>query len=329
MIISLSVAAVAVILFSVVRMTGFRYRYPYHYALASELSLTREGLEEVAGEPDEHLENIFGMMVEASAENWERVLELAVREEKTLPGCYFYNLANAMMGKLGERLLSYYQLFEAGLFIPVGEHTSIPDLICSNEVWYQLGEMTMAEHHTILGMIYSPAHGGPRFYRRMAEINMVNGDEKLSSKYLALLGDTLDGKWKEKKKFIQKKDIVHVSDDVRPVLKGLIESNPDNLAAYEYLLCYDLLTKNIPAFIEDYVPGKKDCRLYQEVALVHLASIGDVSADKRKELGISEKVFRNFNHYNESLNAARGNADMLPVSFKSTYWYYFHFANRG
>jgi len=325
--ISVAAFAVVVLLFVPGRKFYLHLKYPYHSAMASQLSVSFDELEKYAGARNELVERHLGMMVEASRENWDKLAELTrSRDDLSLSCTYFYNLANAMTGRLGERLLSRPQHFGYGLFIPVGEKTSVPDLLASGEVWYQLGEMTMAEHHTILGMIYSPAHQGPRFYRRMAEICLINGDEGAARKYISLLGDTLDGRWKEKRQYVQRGDIVHIPSDVRPVLKGLLKSNPDNTPAYEYLLCHDLLTKNIPCFVEDYIPGRKVCKLYQEGALVALAGAGDVSEDKRAAMGISDEVYDNFNRYNESFNAAGGNPDMLTAAFGRTYWYYFHFA---
>ena len=49
----------------------------------------------------------------------------------------------------------------------------------------------MAEHAAILGMIFSPHHTGARAVKRLAEINLVNGDEAAAMKYLRLLQKTM------------------------------------------------------------------------------------------------------------------------------------------
>jgi len=301
-------------------------RYPCHVRFAKELSLTLPRLYETFGEPDPVRERFYGMALEASRENWDKVEELAAEDTKTILGSYFFNLANAMKGELGEHLMEHYQPFGYGLFIPVDEESSVLSIICSDEVWYQLGEMTMAEHNTILGMIFSPAQSGPRFYRRLAEINLVNGDTAAAGKYLNLLGDTLRSSWKEKRKLVQKSDFVHGATQIRPVLKGLLESNPENLPAYEYLLCHDLLTKDIAAFVRDYVPGLRECRLYQEAALIYMASEKSLNPENMSRFGVTEDVWRDFCLYSDIYSEDRGSGKRLSDNFRRTYWYYFHFA---
>ena len=59
-----------------------------------------------------------------------------------------------------------------------GPHSTYLTIYAANEVWFALGDMTMAEHAAILGMIFSPHHTGARAVKRLAEINLVNGDER-------------------------------------------------------------------------------------------------------------------------------------------------------
>ena len=48
-----------------------------------------------------------------------------------------------------------YQPASQGLFLPVAPHSTYLTIYAANEVWFALGDMTMAEHAAILGMIFS------------------------------------------------------------------------------------------------------------------------------------------------------------------------------
>ena len=58
----------------------------------------------------------------------------------------------------------------------------------------------MAEHCAMLSMIFSPRNSGSRMIKRLAEINLVNGDDEAALKYLRILDKTLLHKsWAEKR----------------------------------------------------------------------------------------------------------------------------------
>ena len=63
-------------------------------------------------------------------------------------------------------------------------------------------------------------------------------------------------------------------------LRNLVASNAGNLRAYEYLLCYHLLSKDLRSFVEDYVPGKVSSSIFAEALLIHLARQGNIRAEE-------------------------------------------------
>ena len=130
--------------------------------------------------PNALYERLVGLDIEASVENWDKVRELSFPNERISACSYYYNLANAAENKLPDRLMDYYQPGAEGLFIPIHSGSSYLSTLFANEVWFHLGDMTMAEHATLLGMIFSPNHTGSRMVKRLAEINLINGDEDRS-----------------------------------------------------------------------------------------------------------------------------------------------------
>ena len=104
---------------------------------------------------------------------------------------YYRNLLLASQYHLGDNLMQHYQPFQLGLFLPVESTASYPIIYFSGELWFQVGDMTNAEHSALLGMLFSPNSVGSRPLMRLAEISLIRGDEAAAMKYLRLLDKTL------------------------------------------------------------------------------------------------------------------------------------------
>lgn len=281
------------------------------------------------GKPGSDNEWAMAAVLAADQGNWLKLKELTATDRHSVFCTYYHNLANAKLGSLSDGLLDYYQPFERGLFLPVQEGQTPFIIGCASEVWWQLGAMTQAEHATILGMTFSPNHKGERYMRRLAEISLVNGDEAAAAKYIAALRRPLDEAWKEKIPLKPASDTLVLASDYRAVLLNLLEGNPTNTMAYEYLLCYDLLTKDIPHFMEDYDPEGPHSKVYDEVALTGLAMKGMLSEDIASRYGIDSGTVQEFFDYSELYQRCGGRMDDLQDRFGKTYWFFYHFARRN
>lgn len=296
--------------------------------------------------PNPLYERLLGLDIEAEAGHWDKVRKLAYPDERISACSYYYNLANAAENKLPEGLMNYYQPGVEGLFIPISPNSSYLSSLYANEVWFHLGDMTMAEHATILGMIFSPNHTGSRMVKRLAEINLINGDEEAAMKYLRILSNTrfynqwakdrIPGKeseavrqWlKNKQAFIPQSDTIRISTtDVAKSLRLLLESNPDNGMARDYLLCLHLLAKNLPGFLEDYVGevGKAPKRLYAEALMIDLVR-RQATGDEIRETIVDPSVVQDFKEYTRLHQQSKGNPQALVGKYGKTYWFYYHFA---
>ena len=322
-------------------------RYPYFRKYAAQNSVSLSEAREAWGRPNKDSERILGMTVEASEGNWERVAALASVDLKSEVGTYYFNLANAHLGQLPDRLMDYYQPFERGLFLPVGETSTPFQIACAGDVWFALGDMSMAERDAMLGMLFSPSHTGSRYLRRLAETNLVKDDYEAASKYLRiLLNSRRDRKWAksrlagswtpdyiawlmQKRSFLPRIDVVHGMDQTQIILRVLLNSNPSNKMALDYLLCYDLLTKDLDAFIEDYEPSLTASRLYEEAMLIFLAAKGGMSEDNFLHYHISPDTLDDFNRFVTIYKRDNGSGKNLTDGFGRTYWYYFYYAVRN
>jgi hypothetical protein len=325
----------------------FLLRYPYFCEYAAQNGVSLRVARDTWGRPDMISEKVMGMTVEASYENWEKVAELAEGDIKSEICTYYYNLANAHLGCLPDRLMDYYQPFERGLFLPVGEHSTPFQIACAGDVWFALGEMNMAERDAMLGMLFSPAHTGSRYLRRLAETNLVKGDSEAASKYLRILlnsrrdrawaMDRLPESWSpesarrvsQKRALLPRFDLVHGMDQTQLILRILLNSNPSNKMALDYLLCYDLLTKDLDAFIGDYDPSLTASRLYEEAMLIVLAAKGGMSEDNLRHYNISPATFERFNRFVTIYKRDEGSGRNLTEEFGKSFWYYYYYAVRN
>ena len=109
----------------------------------------------------------------------------------------------------------------------------------------------------------------------------------------------------------------------------MLSSNHTNKMALDYLLCYDLLTKDLDAFIADYDPSLTASRLYEEAMLIFLAAKGGMSEENFSHYHISGETFRDFNRFVTIYKRDNGSAHNLTAEFGKSYWYYFYFAARN
>lgn len=296
--------------------------------------------------PHPAYERLLALDFESHAGNWREVRKRLPKDERITACSYLYNLANAAENRLPDRLLQYYQPAAEGLFMPVTPASSYLSSLYAAEVWFRLGDMTMAEHATLLGMIFSPAHTGSRMIRRLAEINLINGDAEAARKYLRILSATLfDRPWArdrlpgqeteqvkhwlaEKRALIPRSDTIRTSTtDVVRSLRLLLDASPHNRAAYDYLLCYHLLAKDIPSFLKDYRPeaGKAPERLYAEALLVDLVRRRAGGEEIRQTI-VDPAVVQDFKEYSRMQQQSGGNPSALAARFGRTYWFYYHYA---
>lgn len=281
------------------------------------------------GKPDEATMWAMSTVLAADKGDWQKVKELTKEDRHSTFCSYYHNLANAKLGSLSDGLLNYYQPFERALFLPVQEGQTPFMIGCASEVWWQLGAMTQAEHAAILGMTFSPNHSGERYLRRLAEINLVNGDAAAAAKYTAAMRGRLGSGWQEKVPLKPAKDTLVLASDYRAVLLNLLDANPANTMAYEYLLCLDLLTKDIPHFMQDYMPIGPHSKVYDEVALAGLAMQGRLDEDAAGAYGIDSATAREFFEYTKLYQQYGGDMAKLQDRFGKTYWFFYHFAKRN
>lgn len=291
--------------------------------------------------PQLDLEKTFGVGDEYYFGNYNNVVKMV--EEDESPNQYmkfYYNLVMGQRGILPDKLLAF-QDNNLGTFEKVGPDTPTLTILTINELYWLLGDMTFAERATILANVMSPDKRNIRFTKRLAEINLVSGNRNAAKKYLYILQKTFAWKnwatqildaldagnnqrgilrtYQEKARFINKKDTLRLGDNGYTIMQELLESNPENHIALDYLLCSDLLLKDMDTFKHDYdtyylkLKNPHYEKLYQEALMIYLAGTNATQEEWQKYIKRMD-IMQRFEQYNQQ----RGSS-----SFADTYWYYF------
>ena len=283
-------------------------------------------------EPDLILEKDFAVDCEYYFGNHDKVIRMVEGSEKwTDQMLFFYNLAQAQRGELPDHLLKFTQNY-LGTFEKIGPETPMLTIRNMNELYWALGDMTFTERAAMMTNVFSHNNRNVRMMRRLAECNIVSGDSLAAEKYLRILDKTLVyGKWAENmrqhgKQIYQKKmqmvnqhDTITITDNAHFLMMQLLDANADNTIALDYILCSNLLLKDITNFKRDYDrycidTGKPRLKpLYQEALCIWLAGTNAPQEEWEKYIKKAD-VFQRFQQYNEQ----RGS-----TQFKGSYWYYF------
>lgn len=280
--------------------------------------------------PNFYLEKQLAVDNEYYFGHYDRVIDLVEGEKSPTPEMkFFYNLVQAGRQELPNVLLKFIPN-ELGTFYKIGPETPMLTIKNMNELYWALGDMTFTERAAMMGNVFSPDNRNVRMVKRLAEANMVSGDTAAMNKYLRLLGKTWaykklalsipnNRKLMEKRAFTNRQDTLQVSDNLHMVMMELLDSNPQNTIALHYLLCSDLLLKDMETFKRDYdrycidKGNEPHFDLFQEALCIYLAGT-QAKPEEWSRYIHSQHVLNRFAQY----NVQRGSKQ-----FRDTYWYYF------
>lgn len=293
--------------------------------------------------PQMDLEKTLAADCEYYFGNYNTVVNMVEKDKE--PNQYmkfYYNLVSAQGRSLPAVLLKYPNNY-LGTFETLGPDTPPLTIKTINELYWILGDMTFCERAAILANVCSPENRNIRMMKRLAEINLVKGDYDAARKYLRILQKTFVwSRWAnrafdalgkkassydkallqqyiDKRPYLNTRDTLRLNDNCHTIMSELIESNPNNNTAINYMLCSDLLLKDMETFKHDYDAYYLKQQnvayetLYQEALAIYLAGTQASPAEWAKYIK-RQDVLQRFKQYNEQ----RGNP-----AFKDTYWYYF------
>jgi hypothetical protein len=283
---------------------------------------------------------------------WDDILKKAEKETPTSPlSVICLNLALGKQGLLGEKMFSFLQNGVDGL-IPIFEKDYTTPVI-AGEVYYHLGFINTAQRFTFEAMEALPDYQkSVRTVKRLAETNLIKGNYALSKKYLKILRKTLYYKrWAKQfeKALTSDEIIIHhpeygilrnfsleedflFSEGEKDMMLGILYAhNRRNRLAFEYLMAYCLLKKDLQHFVQYSAIGEPLMHLripknFQE-ALAYAWDVSKSNVLRKIPYNIDPQIENSLKKYKWIYTSNPNPRPVLKENFSDTYWYYFHFRN--
>lgn len=211
-------------------------------------------------------------------EQWDKIIEKAEKKPATTPlSVSCVNLALSQKGMLADRLFEFYQNGGEGLFPTFTRDMISP--VSTAEIFFRLGMVNDAERYMFEAQEAIPNYRkSARLTRRIIECEIINGNYKVAAKLLRRLQKTLFySNWANQmmallgnekainrhpiygklRKYREKKQDFLFSDREMNQMLGLLFLNDNhNRMAYEYLMCYELLQRDMEKFMQYYPLGR-------------------------------------------------------------------------
>ena len=211
-------------------------------------------------------------------EQWDKIIEKAEKKPATTPlSVSCVNLALSQKGMLADRLFEFYQNGSEGLFPTFTRDMISP--VSTAEIFFRLGMVNDAERYMFEAQEAIPNYRkSARLTRRIIECEIINGNYKVAAKLLRRLQKTLFySNWANQtmallgnekainqhpvygklRKYREKKQDFLFSDREMDQMLGLLFLNDNhNKMAYEYLVCYELLQRDMEKFMQYYPLGR-------------------------------------------------------------------------
>lgn len=278
----------------------------------------------------------------AECGDWEEVLEVAESLEQWSREEFFYvSLALANRGELGEKLFNYPVWGIGCLYLPrsLDYHISV----VGSEFYYRLKIPNEALHWTLQAAIASPVGINFRTLKRLIDVNIQKGDNRLADKYLAILEhSTVHGEWVGNRRAqmqapqterVLPNEYIDFFIGGRPFLSDMarvLDAGRSPEMTLDYILCGLLLNKDVSKFCQLFshfyrkADGRKIPKAYEEAILTALA-MGNPDLSETMVSVERRKAFADYNALLRHAGKNKKEAAEIMKGFKDTWWYYCHF----
>ncbi|HPS54745.1 MAG TPA: DUF6057 family protein [Sedimentisphaerales bacterium] len=297
---------------------------------------------------DKKQKAFFALDYNAYHKNWSKVLYYADQLPFNLLATHQATRALYYTGRLNEDMFKYPQQPHALLFTDNNIlHTSLTIF----DTYLDLGLINLAEHYLVRNISYA----GERdiFIQRLAWINMIKGNAGTAKTYLTALSKTLfqRGWANEQLRAIKQDPFLSFTDNneiqfarknkiIKDIsmslmtqldyLTYLLEANPKNKMAFEYMMAWYLITKNTDKFV-DNLGQLRDFgyeqlpTVYQHAILMHVYSTQkEVNMQGFK---ISPQTIEYAKQFYSVMKQYAGDEQlqlkMLNEKYGDTYFYYY------
>ena len=263
---------------------------------------------------------------------------------------YFGNIALSKTMQMGDKLFHFQQIYGPGGLYMVNEPVNISTLYGS-ELYRHLSYTGEALHYAYNGLIVNGMT--PHLIKQLAVYELVNGNYAVAGKYLHVLSQTVfyrqwaagylkyvrsplligsDEEMALMRRFTAYRDFYHDRFDLQ--LKSLLTLYPDNRAAFDYLVSYYLLKKDMKGFLQT-LTYLREFRfqmlpVHYEEALLVCKNIFPEYEDDIEPYRIRHETQEQFEQYLQLFDSARGDLkkarQVLSKQFRHSFWFYLDFS---
>lgn len=282
-------------------------------------------------------------------EKWNEVIRYQEKyPSENMIGQYFYNIALSETDQLCDRLFFGRQDFgTASLILPWSDD----HLTWGAYFHYSIGLVNEAHRWAYEEMVVYGYR--PQNLKLLVKTNLINGHYIMAEKYTGILkktifyrrwakeyeklaGDSLavraDAELGKKISILPMNDFFTFLEEPQNNLPLLLEANPKNKKAFEYITAWLLLTKNVEPIVANIGKLKELSythipRHIEEALLIHYSS-----TKMMPDLGglmISPQTLTRFEQYTAAYKALHQtpalNKETMQKRFGNTFWFYYQF----
>jgi hypothetical protein len=282
---------------------------------------------------------------------WKEVIKLAdYRMPRSPLSIACLNLALCKEDRMGE-MFHYHQSGPEGLFPTFVRDFTVPFI--SGEIYFQLGFINTAQRYAFEAMEALPDYQmSVRSIVRLAETNIINGEDVVALKYLHILQHTLfyrkwatrviakmkegtalddNVEWKNLSHRRSQNDFIFQPNEMDKMMGLMLMQQWGDQELFNYLLAYSLLKRDLPHFLECYRLGDYHGvrfnpipQCYQE-ALYYIWMNTKHDPTEDIPYSINANVISDYDTFRSILSSYRHPQPMLQTQFSTSYWYYLYF----
>jgi hypothetical protein len=285
----------------------------------------------------------------AFREKWKELISYQeAHPSENLIGQYFYNIALSETDQLCDRL--FYGRQDFGTASLMLDWTS-DHLNWGSYSYYTTGLINEARRWAYEEMVVYGIR--PQNMKMLVKTSLLNGNYRLTREYTGIMEKTLfyrnwarkyekmtydtslirsDNELRSKIKILPKDNFFIYLESPENNLPSLVDGDPHNKRAFEYMMSWLMLSKNVEILVNNIRLMKnmgytRIPRHIEEAILIYYNSTGKYP--DMDGLTISNEARLRFGQYFTAFVAARQNPSSLKqkmeTEFGNTFWFYYHF----
>ena len=283
-------------------------------------------------------------------EQWDAILRSKDLNMNDYLHLNVLNLALSHKGLLQTDLFKYPQSGLQSLMSTYQSH--IEESWLFSQIYYHVGVTALA-YDLAFGTTVGFTYGCPAMTKLLVKCNLIYGTYPAAERFISILERTWEYKdWaQEQRRFLYNDDAVENDPELGTRRKSLtdkedlfanllalpenltliLEANPDNKVAFDYMIASLLLWKDMPsikAFVEHY-EGTEVLPTLPPLLQQAVISYAEHDPAYCLEHGVSEQLlaaFQDFKRKVVSLRRARQDLKVGLANYRQTFWYYLLFS---